>query len=214
MRSSEFFDNGASPVFRRLAMVKSKNPYSRDRYWRSLGMFADAFADVETGMHILLWERARIPHEVSQALCSGVRIKEAMNLVRRVGEVYPVSAEILADQEYIFAQLNVITKLRNDVLHYGSKPLKTGEFVVSNWITALGQERLRRTVLSSAVLLDLARDLRKIQIHLIERHLWREPGLGSPFPKGDLALLDAAWKYIPPPQAPNRRKTRGSAPKQ
>jgi len=195
-------------------MAKTKNPYSRDRYWRSLGKFVDAFADVETGMHILLWEQARIPYEVSQALHSGVRIKEAMKLVRRIGEVYPLSEATQADQDYIFAQLNLITDLRNDILHYGARPFGPGEFIVTNWITALGKNRLRQRILSSSALLDLARDLRKIQIHLIERHLWREPGLGSPFPKGDLALLDAAWKYIPPSQPPNRRKTRGSAPKQ
>ena len=194
-------------------MAKKLNPYSRHRYWRSLGKFVDQFASVETGIHILLWERTRTPLEIAQAVFSGVRIKDAMSLIRRVSEVHPLDPQTAADQDYIFTQLNIITIVRNDILHYGANPTEPGEFVVSNWITALGKNRLRRTPVSSQILLHLARDLRKIQVHLIERHLWREPGLMSPIPKRDLALLNAAWKYTPPQQAPNRHNTRGSAPK-
>ena len=195
-------------------MATQQNPYNRDRYWRALGKFVDQFSEIETGMHLLLWERTRTRMEIAQAVFSGVRIKEAMSLINRVAEVRPLSKEAKADQDYIFAQLRLITDVRNDILHYGAINLQPGELLVTNWLVALTESRKRSILVSSQILLNLTRDLRKIQAHLIEHHLWREAGLPSPLSRSDLRLLNASWKYTPPQQARGRRKIRGATPKQ
>lgn len=195
-------------------MAKSRGPYGRDNYWRALGKFIDEFASIETGMHLLLQQRTRTPLELARAVFSGVRVKDAMDLIRRVAQVRPLEPEIAADQEFIFAQLTLINNIRNDIIHYGASVwMAPGEWLVWNWVTALTDKKLRTFRVSPSLLLDLAHDLRKIHVHLVERHLWREPGLPSPFPKRDLALLDAAWRYKPPPQGHGHRKIRGTTPK-
>lgn len=194
-------------------MATQRNPYNRDRYWRALGKFVDQFSEVEEATHILLWQRTKTSMKIGRAVFSGVRIKEGMNLIKRVGEVCLLPPGIAADQKYIFAQLNIITGLRNDILHYGALNLGSEIMLVTNLRSALTTERLRTKPVSSRILLDAARDLHKIKVHLIERHLWREPGLPSPFSLRDLRLLDAAWKYKPPQQARSHRKTRDTTPK-
>ncbi|MEX2166833.1 MAG: hypothetical protein WD852_07405 [Methyloceanibacter sp.] len=187
--------------------MAKRQTHIRERYWRALGKFVDDFAAVEMAMVLLLMIRTNTPLDVGRAIFSGVRIKEAMALIGRVGEVRPLDDETKADQEYVFAQLRVIIEFRNDILHYGSQTITPTEFEVSNWLIALDESRLRKQRISAKTLLQLVHDLRKIELHLQSRHILRDAVTRS-----EQRVLRSSWRYIPPEQAPRRRKTRGNVP--
>ena len=94
-------------------MANPRKQFSRDNYWRALGKFVDQFASIETGMHLLLQERTRMPLETARAVFSGVRVKDTMSFLGRLSKVFPLKPETLTDQEFIFAQLRTITDIRN-----------------------------------------------------------------------------------------------------
>lgn len=196
-------------------MAKKSKPNNRDRYWRALGKFVDKFAAVETFIHLLLYERTRIHLETAQVVFSGTRIQVAMGYIKRMADLEPLNKATAADQIYIFEQLGHLIGLRNNLLHSlaaNASYVEPGQFVASNWLRA-GQSKMREDIVSSSVLLRAARDLEKIIVHLTERHLWREAGLGPINSKRDLALLAATWRYKPMQQAPNRRRNPGKNPK-
>jgi hypothetical protein len=193
--------------------MPKRGTHIRERYWRALGKFVDEFAAIETAIHILLMQRTNTPLDIARAVFSGVRIQEAMKLIGRVSEVRPLDAKTKADQKYVFAQLNVITDFRNAILHYGARTITPSEFEVTNWLMALNESRQVKIRVSAKTLLQLVHDLRKIEVHLMARHMLREPDLMLPFTRSELNLLNASWRYIPPEQAQRRRKTRDIAPK-
>jgi hypothetical protein len=179
-------------------------------YWLALGEFIDKFSDIEALTQLLLWQYAGVPMEIGRALFSGVRAKEAMSFIARISEVSPPHDENKPDREYVFTQLGIINDARNLIVHYGAEPAGRGVLVVTNWLTALTEERHLRTIpISPEILAHLTADLRKAEVHLVERHLRREKGLISPFSSADLALLHVSWRYTPPQPNPGPSTHRG-----
>lgn len=194
-------------------MSKPKSRYTRENYWRALGEFIDRFAIVEVAIHLLLQERTKTHLEIARAVYSGVRMQAAMGLLNRLSQVLPLPEDRQHDQEHIFAQLGIITRVRNLILHYGAGTLSgPEEWFVDDWLTAINDEQITRIKISVPILSNLIHDLRKINVHLSERHLWREPGLMSPY-EDELHLLHEPWRYKLPEQGSRRRKPRGTTPK-
>ena len=191
----------------------------REDYWPALGKFLDVFATVESCMQMVLWHYAKTPTHIARAIFSGVRIKEAISFVNRILEVSTVTPEAKADLAYVFAQLTVITNVRNQIIHHGALPLAGSydHLVVTNALMALTDSRVTSMSVTGPIIDDLTSDLWKVQAHLSARHFGNkilgDDGLPESFSPEEREALKAAWHYKPPAQAKHPKKTREKTPK-
>ncbi|QEX18613.1 hypothetical protein FRZ44_39200 [Hypericibacter terrae] len=180
-----------------------------DRYHMALGRFIEMFALVELSMQLTLWHYAKVPPRTARAIFSGVKTEAAMGHINRLVEPPRANKAIRDDLEYVFKQLAAINKLRNDLVHFVSHTTREGARVISNSIMARSRRQIRRAVISPETFIALEHDLMKIQSHLLVRHFGRRLVRQNERPRYQRDI-DAAWRYIPPPQAPHpKRKRRG-----
>lgn len=172
-------------------------------FWEAIGSFVSTYALVETNMQRALWRSAGIAPPTAQALFSGTRTDAAMNLIRRIAEAEQWAPERKAITDNVFSQLGEITRLRNDLLHYGATPDELDSWTISNAIVAHTAERLRVTKITLLTLRDAEWDLYKIATHLVViAHGWLH------VPEFNDILADA-WRYKPERQS-SLGKTPGS----
>lgn len=147
-----------------------------DQYHRALGAFVSQFAAVESGMHIALRISCGIGQPLAAAIFSGTRTEAAASYIKRIGETENWPEAKTKELEYIFQQLGEITRVRNDILHLGAKPISANkippifgadEWLVSNKLVAHSPSRIRETRITPEILGLMTRDLQKIRIHLI-----------------------------------------------
>jgi hypothetical protein len=157
-------------------------------YYEALGRFVDMFANVESAMAFTLWHYAKTPRHIARAVFSGVRIDAAIDLINRLIAVTDVSADLQKDLNYVFPQLKIINKARNDIYHYGASG--------TTRLKALTEDRVRTFPVSSSILNDMSADLNKIILHLYTGHM----GLHPLLPTARLAILQDPWRHKPQPQ--------------
>ncbi len=184
------------------------------RYWQALGQFIDQFAAIEAAMQTALWHYANVPAPVAKAVFSGVRINTTMDFIRRLFEVSNIDESIKADAVYVFSQLSAINKARNDIVHFGAKfaGVEGSQAIVTNEALALTEERQKTIPISPEILVDMTADLRKIEVHLFDKHIKTERSESVRHP-GVAVLLNASWRYKPAPQEKRPKKTRDKPPK-
>jgi hypothetical protein len=181
-------------------------------YWEALGRFIHHFARVEAHIAVNLWKLTRISTRIAQAVLSGVRVNDATSLTNRVLAATRASQATKDEFDYIFKQLNPITKVRNDILHYGTEFATGTEFTTSNRLIAYLNETIRETPVSATILTEMTDDLVTMQRLLGRLHTtgWVPPEVQDqifgPHSRG-------TWRYKPPSQAPRRDKNRGNPPK-
>jgi hypothetical protein len=180
------------------------------RYWIAMGRFVDSFSVVEHEVHMLVRELARLKRPYAQILLSGVRIDTATGFIKRLGEARHWSLKRRQAFDVIAAQLGEITRLRNDILHYGGGALHPVR-QITNIMYAQSPEKVRVADLSSEILLNAWHDLAVIGTHISvlrgQKGATEVLKTLSPIPpKG-------AWLYKPEPQSQNHRKPRGTLPK-
>ena len=158
-------------------------------YYEALGRFVHVFAKVEMAMAFTLWRYAKTQRKIARAIFSGVRVESAMSLIKRLTEVADISANDRQELEYVFTQLGIINRARNDLIHYGAEGSN-----VTNRLKALTDEPIRSFPISPTILDDMSADLNKIIFHLHRNHMGRHTLL----PNRTLETLRAAWQYIPP----------------
>lgn len=201
--------------YSQIVAALTEAPEPNVQYWQALGRFIEMFSLVESVMQFALWNYARTPVPTARAIFSGVRVKEAMGLIRRIFDIEANSkdTDTKSDLEKVFNQLTTINGLRNDLIHHGSQD--DGEVpegrIISNELWAITPERLRTTPISPEILNDLTFDLVKIIVHLISHHTGRFLRVPLKEPMR-MEILSAPWRYKPPQQAPRQQKKRGNSP--
>jgi hypothetical protein len=165
-----------------------------EEYWSALGRFADVFALVEHDMQLTLWHCAKVKKPVAQAIFSGTRIDAASGLIKRISEAKRWSQTRRKRLDIMLSQLGEITRVRNDILHYGGLPLGN-EWTVSNMLYAHIQERVRTTKITPKILDNLSADLITICIELqLMRDLSKVPDWVQ---KENRMPPVGAWHYKP-----------------
>jgi hypothetical protein len=173
-------------------------------YYFSLGRFAQNFADAEGAITTILWHFAQTSPEVSQAVFSGTRGKEAISYVNRICEAknLPLHAAIKS----AFDQFQELNEARNMILHHGARIDGDGLVSSNDWRA----DKLPRTVksfpVSAPILDDMAFDAETIRIKLI---LFTMRGRPIALPDPVRWLVERAaqpWRYKSPPQASPPRK--------
>jgi len=187
-------------------------------YWRSLGEFIDVFSKIESELQVLIWQETKVPADMAKAIFSGFRIDQAKDLINRARESNGRPEE--ARLKRAFAQLTVITKARNDIVHYGAK--FNGEaFAVSNDIAAHVPNRRRTFEVSPQILDAMINDLWTINCAIgaykfsLALEEFGPDGMSS-VPEAIRVLQKAAdvpWQYIQPPPPQPTKQLRQHSPK-
>ncbi len=179
-----------------------------DRFRHSVGRFVLQFSDVEAMLQTVVWHFAGIAPPIAQAVFPGIRIEAAMTYMNRIADARKWNDAEKSGFEYIFLQLGMINKLRNDILHYGATLDldNVGHWLVTNELVAHIPEKIRTTRISATTLDDASSDLHKIGSHLIIL-TWGDsmPPEAHNFYEAELAR---AWQYKPQQQAGDPSTTR------
>jgi hypothetical protein len=178
-----------------------------DAYWRALGRFVTMFAQTEVLLQQALWTLADTPAPIAKAVFSGTRGDTAMSFIRRLAESLNLPTTERDDIEFVFSQLSGITKIRNDILHYG--PTRWGEdqsyATISNRTAALTSKRhLREFDVAPRDLHLMTADLVKINMHIFQQFLTPKEQPNA-FVK---SVLEAPWLYKLPHRNENSNKPR------
>jgi hypothetical protein len=176
------------------------------RYWEALGRFITMFSVVEENVQLALWRAAGVKPPVAPAIFSGTRIEAATGHIKRIAEAQKWPKRKRAELAEVFKQLSDLTRIRNDMLHYGASSSGPDEWTVSSRLVAHIAERIRETKISPAILHQMSEDLFKITLHLAGIERRGKPVRVHP---SIAPILARAWLYKSQPQ-PNLNKTRGS----
>lgn len=165
-------------------------------YHQALGSFVSAFAMTEQLLQLTLRLFAGLENKIGSALLSGVRPDQAKDLLNRVLDVRnmgPVKGMLKRH----FDHLGLITKVRNDILHYGAEFETPEVLIVSNERDAHVPSRLREIRITPSSLRQMNLDLGTIRCGLLAAveeiipsdrdYKWREHAREP-------------WRYKPPPQ--------------
>jgi hypothetical protein len=193
-----------------------------DIYYRALGEFIDSFSEIERYVHILLCQEAAVNGIIGAAVFSGVRIDQAKDLINRIRQAKNLPID--QDLQRIFSQITVITKARNDIVHYGAD-FVDGGFIVSNLIAAHIPERKREFSANPQDLDDMTNDLKAIRCgisaYMLEDVMHVKDVRSR---EADDRLrkkineyrkyTDAPWRYKPPQPSPAKKPPPDNLPKQ
>jgi hypothetical protein len=186
-----------------------------DAFYRALGEFITEFAWVESLVCDMLVRETGVSFKIGAAVFSGVRIDAAKDLIGRLYEAR--GAERSAELVRAFAQLGLITRVRNDILHYGAVPNPEGEAIVSNSRAAHSARALREMRVSRETLQQMTSDLVQISLVLMDQITWGED---TPFVTWEREedydwIVARPWRYKleKPSHRENERPQKPSTPK-
>jgi hypothetical protein len=168
------------------------------RYFSALGAFVSNFALVETALNQLVWQYANLDKTTATALLSALRVDACIQNLGRIVEAKALSGPKIIELRIILEQLGLITRLRNDILHFGIEKIKEDIVLVSNSIFAHVDERTRKLYVSGKTFIDLNHDLAEIFFRLLRQRL--SPNAPAEIPY----LAQPAWRYKPPSQSPHQ----------
>ena len=114
----------------------------RRDYYLALGRFVSQFAHTEGLMQLTLRHFAGLGDDIGSALLSGVRADQARDLINRVLDARRRPATKMELKRH-FDHFGLITKIRNDILHYGVEFETTEILLISNDRDAHIPEKLR-----------------------------------------------------------------------
>jgi hypothetical protein len=182
-----------------------------DKFAQALGEFCWNFSIIEGVVQSALYRLAGIRIDIGNAVFSGVRVEGGMQHITRLAEVRGWSETKKAELKYVFDQLSIINKLRNDILHYGAYRLG-GDYIVSNRRIAHIPERIREIRISHTTLEAASGDLAEIdsRLHLLA---W-EGYLPAEVTDAMRKSLTPSWRYKQPPPAWPGNTTPKTPPKQ
>jgi hypothetical protein len=184
-----------------------------EKYLLALGRFTHAFSRIEMFTTLALWVVSGVGQQMGRALLSGIRVDQAISVLRRVMDTENITGPQRDDLEPALQHLGMINKMRNDILHYGADVLENNQLMVSNFLSAHLDERLREVIISPQMLDDMTFDLDKIGVHF-DVFIMRQSVPGIIINDADyLERLQRPWRYIPPQPIQTPRKTRKTPPK-
>ncbi len=138
-------------------------------YMFALGNFISMFSALEAKLQAALWKFAGVSPPGAQAVFSGVRVNGAMQFINRLADAQNWDKARKDELQFMFAQLGIINRLRNDLLHYGAswQELEDETFVITNKPFVHVPERIQETRITPEILKDAAFDTAQILLRLI-----------------------------------------------
>jgi hypothetical protein len=167
-------------------------------YWQLLGAFISEFSRSEELVFRLLVKEAGVSDVVAKAIFSGVKIDGAKDFINRLYEARGDERPVALVRA--FEQLGVITRMRNDLVHYGVTHAYGLSPRVSNSRTAHAKRALRELHVSNEVLSNMISDLGVINtviLDIVGTH-WR----GLTWREDVFKAANGAWRYKPSGPSP------------
>ncbi len=183
-------------------------------YATSLGFFVMKFAETERSINYALVTLSGADWAMSRVLFSGVKVDQGKTMINRLFEVRGISdnsPQRLRLKE-AFAQLTLITNVRNDLLHYGLSHDDELGPIATNRFGIYPPDRARVSPISRDILARMTADLGQINL-IIGNLIARLAGIPL-FPEMEQGA-NQPWRYTPPPPPPPPKQTRSrsAAPK-
>lgn len=175
-----------------------------DEYYQALGRFVSAYAQVEGQLQTVLWKVSSLRKPIAQAVLSGVRTDDAIRRIYRIADAKAWPQKKRAEFKYVFDQVLVLNRFRNDVLHFGSELQEEGHWLSTNENFVHIPERIYSLVTTKRILDDARGDLEEIGYRLT-LFFWKLPR--ELMKEVRTKVLSASWRYKPAPQSPKDRKT-------
>jgi len=170
-----------------------------DHFAQALGGFAWNYSLIEYAVQSTLWKLAGVKEPLAQAIFTGIRVDGASQMISRIADAQEWPQAKRKEAKYIFDQLSLINKLRNDVLHYGAYRLGS-DYIISNRRWVHTPPRIRELRITPATLEAASEDIGQIltRLHFLD-------GSAKNFPPeisdGMKSVLKASWRFKPPPLA-------------
>lgn len=169
-------------------------------YWAALGRFIHRFAMLEQQIHFMLRLYADTPHEISQAIFSGVRGKAGLDLINRLREVKGLPDD--PDFKRAIVQFGVINGVRDLIVHSGAI-LYGDQFIASNINRTIPRAQ-KKTPVSAKGLDDMTEDLQTIFAAFFVRQIEANGDDITAYKTDFRELSRAPWRYKLP--GPDGRK--------
>ena len=189
----------------------ARQVYDTDKYYLALGRFIHTFSSVESRLKSYLARLLRIDAYTANAVFSGMRMKPAMDAIRRVYERN--HQELPAIYGTVVNQLGQIQSARDWIVHFGARLYEQSKPVVTNARYAHTAEAVREFPISPPLLDDMTSDLETIDylIQLADCQLWmQETEFNEAF--GDVGQPTWQYKHAPRPRTPAKSRTKGQTP--
>jgi hypothetical protein len=166
-----------------------------------LGRFTHAYAITEGFIHVAFRKISKIPDDVARAITGGQRVKDIIPALKLVAKIHKYPSADISEIEAIFSQFNIISRLRDKIVHRGAQPFGD-EFRVSNLFTIKKAEDFELLRFNGEHVKNAIADLGRIMM--------RVTIVSSPerltFDAAQRKAIYGAWLYKPPePRTPNRK---------
>jgi hypothetical protein len=186
------------------AYLSSAGESRRRRYHVALGRFVEMFARVETVLPLVLSNYGKTSLVSARGAFGRRSFEDAVTELQRLGRLQDAStSERCDDLLKILAQLLLITKTRNGLLHWSDFAPHEGSQLVNDAVGACAipsphagltaSPRVKQSPMSTHTLDEMWSDLQKILIHLLIWHVDRPLLDASDF----TAVPGTEWRYIP-----------------
>jgi hypothetical protein len=178
-------------------------------FWNALGQFIYEFSQVERILFFYLITTSRMPIQDAKAVFTDVRIDKAKQAVKRLREARELPEDDQLD--CAFSQLSVVTRLRNDLVHYGPTPKTSGTFEVSDDLWKLNNSRTYE--ISKDGIKNATVDLGVLKEFFL-KHMLTELTPEVPLTKNMPKVVLLPWKYTPsqPTRPPSSTPSRPAKP--
>ena len=93
---------------------------AEEQFEKALGRFIIAWTDAETELYQVLISYSKVSHAVGRALFSGTRARSMVDFIRSIAHNTSMDHDRKEDLEYVFAQMVIINKMRDHLVHYTS----------------------------------------------------------------------------------------------
>lgn len=183
----------------------------RSDFYRALGEFVLEFANTEKEVLWILFMMSNVTDAVAKSIFSGVHLDRAKDFIKKIIAAEAARGVITyySLMTKAFDHLELITRVRNGILHNGLQFWIDGDPVMHNRFKASAQQKVREHRISVQDLHNMILDLRKIGTDI---NVQFPPEGASIFPHV-MASTRAPWRYKPPEQSAPPKKPRGSTPK-
>lgn len=193
-------------------MGKMQNITVFGPYWRALGEFVHYFSMAEMQVTFVLRHLMRTDERVARVVVGGSQLDARCTYIKELLVVHREGRKTQEEMKFILKQLSIITKVRNDILHYGTGRFGFYELIISNAVVAKTSSRVREYAIDVPSLQKMTEDLRLIIMGLANV-LYKPSERVSRRKRWEKALR-GAWRYKSPPPVPPRRRSQLPLPTQ
>jgi hypothetical protein len=174
-------------------------------YYFALGKFLSKHADVEWALNRLVRHYYDIDEQTANLIFQSLGVDLALQHILRFRGAGRIPEDDIPEIDALKEQINVISRFRNDLVHYGIDYQDDNEeYVISNHDFTFKEPRTHRV--TPAILLGAYRDLAKIFIRI---RLLLNPAIREHTYLTFFDILNEVWQSVS--GRPARRAPQGSA---